>query len=487
MLLYFKESSIMIRILSFILIVVWIIVMIISKYNLSKSRKIDRSHVAKRYIVRILSVIAISSAIYLILSPQIAGTKVTFKLFSLLIVWFLCVAGGIKFLFDTLGPVLSKNFVSKLNSNNYAVYLRSFEGERNHIYNSVENKLSNFLKTGIPMFAIGDPCEVISCVGAERLYASDGDWEEMVVNLISHAKLVIIRPSKSNGCLIELNHIEKLKILNKCMFIVTSKSEVAIIRNHLNIPDSSDLELFERNISDDKVYGIKIEASGKFSSFEFSASDENLSNFAILYGIDINSKAKPIRLSLWQHMLDRIAFVLNPLFYSSLFEWGLFQMILVTVLMACPLVVLKFYSHGMMTPAYSFILFTGFLCLFISLLCRTSSISLSNNQFASANHYMSRVKFLFVFNVIFLIAFGFVLFSDLTFRASMVDVTTMIGKMVLAIVLAFGQMIEMLWLLIKIMWLFIKFIWPLFIILGLGVSFILWRKYKKSKNDKFNN
>lgn len=470
----------MIRILSIILIVIWIIVMIISKYNLSKSRRIDKSHVTKRYFIRILCVLAISSAIYLILSPQIAGTKVTFKLYSLLIVWFLCVVGGIKFLFDTLGPVLSKNFVSKLNSNNYAVYLRSFDGERNHIYNSVENELSNFLKTGIPMFAIGDPCEVMSCVGAERLYASDGDWEEMVVNLISHAKIVIIRPSNSNGCLIELDHIDRLKILKKCMFIVTSKSEVAILRNHLNIPDSSDLELFEKNISDDKVYGIKIEDSGKFSSFEFYASDENLSNFAILYGIDINSKAKPIRLSLWQHMLDRIVFVLNPLFYSSLFEWGLFQKILATILMVSPFVLLQCDSHGM-APAYSFLLLIGFLLLLVTLLCKTSSISQSKNQFASASHYMSRVKFLFVFNIIFLIAFGSVLFSNPTFRSAFIEDAEMSGKMIFMMTQFVWQMIEFLWLVIKFMWLFIKFIWPLLLILGLGISYIILKKHNKSK------
>lgn len=400
-----------------LLIITWIIIVYISKFNLSKVHKIDKNHVKKRKVFRFYSIIVFSFTIYLILNPTVIGTSISTNLYALWIFWFVCEIGGIKFLYDITGPILSKDFVSKLKSNNYAVYLRSFNIEKNNIINSVENELCSFLKKGIPVFAIGDPYEVISSIGAERLYASDDDWENMIIDLISDGKMIIIRPSSSSGCLIELNHIVRLKILSKCLFIVSSREEIVILQNYLNLKNNSDLQLLEKFMTNDNVLGLKIEENGKYSSFVFKSTNENLANFLILYGIDIDNKAKAIHLSMIQHILDRITFVLNPLFYSSLFEWGPIMISIVFIIMLCPVIIINCSSNGIPISMMLFI-FVSFILLLVYQIIKAPYISQSKSQYASATHYITRMYYLFYFNLIFILAFIIMLLANPIFRYS---------------------------------------------------------------------
>ena len=223
----------------------------------------------------------------------------------------------------------------------------------------------------------------------------------MIVDLITHSKMIIIRPSDSVGCLIELNHIVKLGLLSKCLFLVSSKEEISVLRNHLKLKQTLDLENLEKNIAIDKVLGLKVDVNGKYSSFLFESSNDNLTNFLILYSIGINEKANSIHLSISQHIIDRIAFLLNPLFYSSIFEWGLIQKIMVSILMSCPVI---------------------FLLLLLYLLFKVPYISQSRSQFASATHYMTRVRFLSYFNIVFIISLVMALFYNPAFANSFFQV-----------------------------------------------------------------
>ena len=406
--------------IAILLFVLWRVTALIYQHK-QRTHWIDRQHVKKRNVFRFFSIIFLSLTIFLILNPKITGTSISFESYSLWIIWSICFIDGIKYLYDITGPILSKKFVSILNSKNYAVYLRSFNWEKNHFVSSVEINLCEFLKKAIPVFAIGDPYEILSKTGAERLYASDTDWEDMIVDLITHSKMIIIRPSDSVGCLIELNHIVKLGLLSKCLFLVSSKEEISVLRNHLKLKQTLDLENLEKNIAIDKVLGLKVDVNGKYSSFLFESSNDNLTNFLILYSIGINEKANSIHLSISQHIIDRIAFLLNPLFYSSIFEWGLIQKIMVSILMSCPVILLHFYANDL-SIIMLLLLFISFLLLLLYLLFKVPYISQSRSQFASATHYMTRVRFLSYFNIVFIISLVMALFYNPAFANSFFQV-----------------------------------------------------------------
>ena len=357
--------------------------------HIQRVHRIDRQYVRNKIGFRLFSIFFLSFTIFVILNPKIEGTSISIKSVSLWIVWCICFVGGVKFLYDITGHILSKTFVSKLTSNTYAVYLRNFSLEKHRSFRSVENDLCDFLKKGIPVFAIGDPYETISKIGAERLYASDDDWENMIVDLITHSKMIIIRPSGSKGCLIEIKHIVNLGLLNKCLFLISSKEEISVLRNHLKLSQTLDLEILEKYLATDDILGLKVDANGKYSSFVFDSTNNNLTNFLILYGIIINKKARSIHLSIGQHIVDRVVFLLNPLFYSSVFEWGYIKKILVTILISCPVLLPYLLAKGM-SPQLLLLLFNLFLILLVFFLIKSSYISQSRSQFAASTHYMTR-------------------------------------------------------------------------------------------------
>ena len=112
-------------------------------------------------------------------------------------------------------------------------------------------------------------------------------------------------------------------------------------------------------MTNNKLLGLKIEENGKYSSFVFESTNENLANFLILYGIDIGNKGKAIHLSLIQHILDRITFILNPLFYSSLFEWGSLMISIVFIMMLCPVIINNCDAYGISNNMLLFIFVNG--------------------------------------------------------------------------------------------------------------------------------
>ena len=397
--------------LATILLGVWLVICLYQKYHSSYISVIDRKYVKRKLFFRIFSIIVFSVVLLGILNPAVKGTAISVSTYTLIFIWAFCALSGMRFIYDILGPILSLDFVSKLDSGNFAVYLRSFISEKNCFSNKIESNLCSILKRNIPLFAIGDPSEVLSNIGAERLYASNDDWEQVIINLMLKSKLIIVRPYCSEGCLIELKHISELHLLDKCLFIVTSKEDILTICKYVNIRKTSDLELFADNFPDNKVFSVKINHNGRFSSFVLDQTYDSFNAFLILYGINIRVKAIPINLSLKQHIVDRVSFLLNPLFYASVFEWNLLQVCLVSFYMYSLVLITLFFNMGIshfLMLLFLLLLFFSFLYLIIV----APRISQTKIQFASSTHYMTRVRFLLYFNFIFIFALLLALFNN---------------------------------------------------------------------------
>jgi hypothetical protein len=337
--------------------------------------------------------------------------------------------------------------------------------ERNNVINNIENNICDILGRSISVFAIGDPSEVLSKIGAERLYASDSDWEGMIVDLIKKSNLIVVRPSNSNGCLIELKHIVSLKLLDKCLFVVSSTEELSVLKDYLRIEKNEDLELFAKYFASNKVYGLKINMDGRYSSFLFDTTNNNLKNFLILYGIDLNKKATAIRLSIGPLLFDRLFFILNPLFYSSLYEWNLFQKCVVSFFMASPVLLahlfLNGYNHKLLLLYTTIVLFA-----FVYFIFKAPYISQTRHQFASATHYITRIKFLLYFNLTFILSLIFSLLINPQFANSCFTLSKVL--------------IDFLYTFSIFLYYFIK--WPLILIL---IIILVYRVLKKKRHDGF--
>ncbi|MGA9822277.1 MAG: hypothetical protein ACLP7A_14230 [Desulfobaccales bacterium] len=77
---------------------------------------------------------------------------------------------------------------------------------------SEEEQLREALQPFGELIAIGKPGEALPTLGAARLYASDAEWQNVVIGLMQTARLVVVRVGSSGGLLWELQ--ETVKVLN---------------------------------------------------------------------------------------------------------------------------------------------------------------------------------------------------------------------------------------------------------------------------------
>ena len=74
-------------------------------------------------------------------------------------------------------------------------------------YFTEEEQLAMVMNEIGPFIAIGDPRETVADLGAARIYARDGGWEHKVLDLVSKARLILLRAGTSEGFLYELQAV----------------------------------------------------------------------------------------------------------------------------------------------------------------------------------------------------------------------------------------------------------------------------------------
>jgi hypothetical protein len=97
------------------------------------------------------------------------------------------------------------------------VYLRPFAADAvgtgvatrtmGYRYFTEEEQLAMVMNEIGPFVAIGDPRESIADLGAARIYAREGGWQHKVSDLVSRARLVILRAGTSEGFWYELQAV----------------------------------------------------------------------------------------------------------------------------------------------------------------------------------------------------------------------------------------------------------------------------------------
>jgi len=107
------------------------------------------------------------------------------------------------------------------------VYLRSFKTDDKSVSTisllrpeTEEELLASLFNQIGPFLAIGKPHEELPTLGASRLYVDDGDWEEAVTDLMSRARLVVLRTGETEGLIWEASRAVKKVSPEKLLLVV---------------------------------------------------------------------------------------------------------------------------------------------------------------------------------------------------------------------------------------------------------------------------
>lgn len=111
----------------------------------------------------------------------------------------------------------------------YILFLRGFEQDDytpKAQINEWERSFRNFsefhftstLKQSINVYAVGMTKEVEAPTGADRVYLSDKDWKQDVLDLMVNARLIVVLVDDRESCIWEIER--SIDMLNKTLFIV---------------------------------------------------------------------------------------------------------------------------------------------------------------------------------------------------------------------------------------------------------------------------
>lgn len=136
-------------------------------------------------------------------------------------------------IFTAIGSIIFDNFFSPIHTTSiipkleiFGLYLRSFE---NDSYLNVEYNIIREAKKQLQFFAIANPSTIVQKIKADRIFATDTEWQSAVSVLISKAQYTIIRIGISNGCKWELQHILTSNLCKKTIFLFRTKEEYCLL------------------------------------------------------------------------------------------------------------------------------------------------------------------------------------------------------------------------------------------------------------------
>lgn len=210
-------------------------------YNISKLNEKSKSDVIRRKtLVGRLGYIATFATSFFVIA--IAFTSIIDPEYGVSVPkWF---ENASKFaFFATMAIVLIDGLISKICSPIYTVeqikdledfnlYLRSFDADNTH--KKDEGFICRTFNHLYPTYAIGDPNSLLQPYGADRIYATDEEWQEAVSSLMSKSKLIIVRCGLTNGTLWEIDKVFSNSYVNKCVFIIDNNDVLRVLLSKIS-------------------------------------------------------------------------------------------------------------------------------------------------------------------------------------------------------------------------------------------------------------
>jgi len=194
------------------LLIIYFLFSVFQIYNISRIAEKTKSNVIRRKtLVGRLGYLATFATSFFVVG--IAFTSIIDSEYSLSVPKWIENTSKFAF-FATMAIVLIDGLISKICSPIYTVeqikdiddfnlYLRSFDAD--NIHKKDEEFICRTFNHLFPTYAIGDPSSLLQPYGADRIYATDDEWQEAVSSLMSKSKLIIVRCGLTNGTLWEID------------------------------------------------------------------------------------------------------------------------------------------------------------------------------------------------------------------------------------------------------------------------------------------
>lgn len=152
---------------------------------------------------------------------------------------------------------------------NIILYLRSFKDDSNGkklndprmsmLETTYEENLASSLKSQY-FVTVGRPGEELPELGAYRFYVGKNNWKEQVGKLVEKSKLIIIKPSNTDGLKWELDYIFKNNYKDKLIFF----------HQYGNYSDNNVLKYYYSELKEYINNQYNIEMSDYKKDFKFS-------------------------------------------------------------------------------------------------------------------------------------------------------------------------------------------------------------------------
>lgn len=223
------------------LLIIYFLFSVFQIYNISRIAEKTKSNVIRRKtLVGRLGYLATFATSFFVVG--IAFTSIIDSEYSLSVPKWIENTSKFAF-FATMAIVLIDGLISKICSPIYTVeqikdiddfnlYLRSFDAD--NIHKKDEEFICRTFNHLFPTYAIGDPSSLLQPYGADRIYATDDEWQEAVSSLMSKSKLIIVRCGLTNGTLWEIDKIFSTSYVNKSVFIVDNKEITNVLLSKIS-------------------------------------------------------------------------------------------------------------------------------------------------------------------------------------------------------------------------------------------------------------
>lgn len=103
----------------------------------------------------------------------------------------------------------------------FCLYLRSFNTDSN----KEEKLICKVARRLYPVYAIGDPNKIMQPNGAERIYVTDEKWKDVVKELSTKSKLVLLRIGQTDGTMWEIRNLIEAQLVYKTIFIAYDEED----------------------------------------------------------------------------------------------------------------------------------------------------------------------------------------------------------------------------------------------------------------------
>jgi hypothetical protein len=187
-----------------------------------------------------------------------------------------------KLLRRAYSPIYTEAIIDKLE--NYGLYLRSFKDDATILSGFDEAEIIGTFNRIFPIYAVGQPIELISPAGAKRIYIEENNWREQIAILSQKAKFILLKISDTENFLWECKHcVENVGFDKLIFFWIDNKKSNVVFKKFVDFFKTQfTVEIPDYELSKHKNFFIYFKNNEPYR-IDYVNKKKNVENVAICY------------------------------------------------------------------------------------------------------------------------------------------------------------------------------------------------------------